>query len=98
MKKWLLAAVVAMAMSLGSVPAHARKACDELKQEIAARIDAKGVKGYTLEIIAADAVDRDKVVGSCAGGTQRITYRRGPTLGDESMAGRSGSEASATAL
>ena len=39
-----------------SVPAHAQaaKACEELKDEIAKKLDAKGVKGYTLEIVAKD--------------------------------------------
>lgn len=76
MKKWLLAISVALALATASVPAHARKACDELKSEIAAKIDARGVKAYTLDVVAADAVGDAKIVGSCDGGTQRITYRR----------------------
>jgi hypothetical protein len=60
-----------------SVPAEAaRKACDELKQEIAAKIEAKGVKSYTLDVVAVDAAAPGKVVGSCDGGTQRIVYQR----------------------
>ena len=36
-----------------ALPAEAaRKACDELKQEIAAKIDANGVKSYSLDVIA----------------------------------------------
>ena len=45
--------------------------------EIAAKLDAKGVKNYTLTIVAVGEVkDTDKVVGSCDGGTKRITYTK----------------------
>lgn len=53
----------------------AGKPCEELKAEIAAKLDAKGVSGYTLEII--DKGDpAGKVVGSCEGGTKEIVYSR----------------------
>ena len=52
------------------------KNCEELKSEIAAKLDAKGVKNYTLEIVPADSVKDEKVVGSCEGGTKRIVYKR----------------------
>jgi hypothetical protein len=50
--------------------------CADLKQEIEAKLTAKGVKGYTLEIVAADQVQDQKVVGSCEGGKKKITYTR----------------------
>jgi len=55
------------ALSLLVVPAAfaAGKPCEELKAEIAAKLDAKGVKGYTLEAVANDAVGDAKVIGSC---------------------------------
>jgi hypothetical protein len=61
-----------------SVPAHAQaaKACEELKGEIATKLDAKGVKGYTLEIVAKDKDAEGKVVGTCDGGTKKILYNR----------------------
>lgn len=77
MKKLILITLTIAAIAAAQ-PAEARKACDELKQEIAAKIDANGVKTYTLEIVAADAVGDAKVVGSCDGGAQKITYRREP--------------------
>jgi Protein of unknown function (DUF1161) len=55
---------------------HAAKPCEELKSEISAKIDAAGVKSYTLEIVATDKVGESKVVGSCEGGTKKITYSR----------------------
>ena len=58
--------------------AQGAKACEELKTEIAAKLDAKGVKGYTLDIVAKDADAGDaKVVGTCEGGTKKILYKRG---------------------
>ena len=39
--------------------AQGPKACEDLKSEIAAKLDAKGVKSYSLDIVAknADAAD-----------------------------------------
>jgi hypothetical protein len=61
-----------------SVPAHgqAAKPCEELKDEITKKLDAKGVKGYTLEIVAKDKDAEGKVVGTCDGGTKKIIYNR----------------------
>ncbi|MGB9466573.1 MAG: DUF1161 domain-containing protein [Candidatus Acidiferrum sp.] len=76
MKKWLAIAAVLFVPACGY--AQGAKPCEELKSEIAAKLDAKGVKGYSLEIVAkdADAVD-GKVVGTCEGGTKKIVYKRG---------------------
>ena len=58
--------------------AQGTKPCEELKSEIAAKLDAKGVKGYSLEIVAKDADAADgKVVGTCEGGTKKIVYKKG---------------------
>jgi hypothetical protein len=65
------------ALSLFSIQqAHAAKDCEELKGEIAAKIEANGVKAYTLEIVPNDKVGDATVVGSCGGGTMKITYVR----------------------
>jgi hypothetical protein len=78
MKPKLLAAT--MLLVLGSLPAFAQevaKSCDELKTEIAAKIEANGVKSYDLTITKNDEVKtEDKVVGSCGGGTMKIVYLR----------------------
>ena len=52
------------------------KSCEELKGEIDANLKAKGVKGYTLDIIPADQIKDQKVIGSCEGGKKKITYDR----------------------
>jgi Protein of unknown function (DUF1161) len=58
--------------------AQAAKTCEDLKTEIAAKLDAKGVKSYTLDIVAKDdTATEGKVVGTCGGGTKKIMYKRG---------------------
>ncbi len=74
--KGLIAVVVLLLFV--SAPAFAqRKDCEELKAEIDAKIQANGVKNYTLEIVPNDQVKDGKVVGSCDGGTKKIIYKRG---------------------
>jgi hypothetical protein len=68
-----------LAALLFCVPAMAqqvRKPCEELKSEIDAKLQAKGVQNYTLEIVPAADVGDGKVVGSCNGGQDRIVYTR----------------------
>ena len=72
MKKIIVLCVLGL---IGS-PAFAGKDCEELKSEIAAKLDAKGVSGYTLEIVAVEDVKEEKVVGSCEGGAKKITYKK----------------------
>ena len=77
MRRVLFALLLVAPLSQG-VSFAQRKACEELKMEIAAKLDAKGVKNYTLNIIAAAEVkETDKVVGSCDGNAKRIVYTRG---------------------
>lgn len=56
--------------------AHAAKACEELKSDIATKLDGKGVKGYELTIVETDKAGEAKVVGSCDGGKQKIVYTK----------------------
>jgi hypothetical protein len=69
----ILAAVLALAASSTFA---AGKPCEELKTEIAAKLDAKNVTGYTLDIVDADKAGDAKVVGSCEGGAKKITYTK----------------------
>ena len=73
MKKLVIVAVLLMLAS----PAFAKKACEELKSEIDAKIQANGVKSYSLEIVPNEDVKDGKVIGTCDGGTKKIIYRRG---------------------
>ena len=77
MKIFLVVAGVLLVPACGYAQAAA-KPCEELKTEIAAKLDAKGVKGYSLDIVAKDADAPDgKVVGTCEGGTKKIVYKKG---------------------
>lgn len=80
MKKLLLIALfTALISSLSTADAaDARKDCAELQTEIAAKLEAKGVRHYRLEIVAPEALGEARQVGSCNGGTQRIAYARLP--------------------
>jgi Protein of unknown function (DUF1161) len=71
----LIAAVLVLGLS-GSAWAQV-KPCEELKSEIEAKLKAKGVAKYSLDIVAAaDAKGDGQVVGSCEGGSKRIVYKR----------------------
>ena len=71
-------AVLFSSLSLLSLPVFSfGKSCEELKSEIDAKLQAKGVQAYTLDIVTADEAGDAKVVGSCKNGTERIIYTRG---------------------
>ncbi|HTP69106.1 MAG TPA: DUF1161 domain-containing protein [Dongiaceae bacterium] len=63
--------------------AQAAKPCEELKSEITKKIEANGVKSYTLDIVAKDQDADGKVVGTCDGGTKKIVYKRGEAAATE---------------
>ena len=68
---------VAAALALGTASSFAAgKPCEELKSQIAAKLDAKNITGYTLDIVAADKTGDAKVVGTCDGGARKITYTK----------------------
>ena len=75
MKRIILSLVSVAAFGCTSAFAEI-KSCEELKAEIEAKLKAKGVVGYTLEIIPADQVKDQTIVGSCEGGTKKISYSR----------------------
>lgn len=78
-------------MTLVTLPAMADiLPCDTLKARVDAKLQAKGVQTYTLEIepiagaassaasaVAATNVKKGKQVGTCDGGTKRLIYTRG---------------------
>lgn len=74
-----LAAVAVLLFVAASGFGQAAKPCEELKGEIAKKIEANKVTSYSLEIVATKDVKEGegKVVGSCDGGTKKIVYRRG---------------------
>jgi len=62
-----------------SLTSYAAKPCQDLKDEIARKLDEKGIKFYSLEIVPSEKVkDEAKVVGSCDGGKKKVLYSRTP--------------------
>ncbi len=59
------------------------KPCEELKAEIAKKLDANNVKSYSLDIVDKTKDAEGKVVGSCDGGTKKIVYTRTPAPAKE---------------
>jgi hypothetical protein len=61
-----------------SVCGQGPKPCEELKAEIAKKIEAHNVKFYSLEIVPSEKAKEveGRVVGSCQGGTKKIVYRK----------------------
>lgn len=74
--KSILLLLTACAAFLTPAVQAAPKPCDELKAEIAAKLDEKGVKGYEITAVENDKVGDAKVIGSCEGGTKKLTYMR----------------------
>jgi Protein of unknown function (DUF1161) len=62
---------------LCSVAFASVKPCGELKAEIESKLKEKGVQGYTLDVVPAGQAKDQKVIGSCDGGSKKITYSRG---------------------
>ncbi len=69
----------AMAVSAQSGP----KNCDELKDEIAKKIEANGGTNPTLTIVDKGKEGDGKVVGTCGGGTKSILYTKGAVAAPE---------------
>ncbi|EJM12715.1 Protein of unknown function (DUF1161) [Pseudomonas sp. GM18] len=74
MKKFILAIGL---LSLAGTAFAQVKSCEELKAEIAAKLDAKGVSNYSLEIVDKGTAAGGKVVGKCEKGSKVIVYKQG---------------------
>ncbi|MFA6229146.1 MAG: DUF1161 domain-containing protein [Rhodanobacter sp.] len=65
------------ALLLLALPLLAHASCDSVKSSIDAKLKAKGLSGYTLDVVPADqAADKGKEVGQCEG-SKKIVYTRG---------------------
>jgi hypothetical protein len=80
MKTWTVAAALLFVGTYGiaqSAQTTARRPCEDLKAEIAKKLDDKGVVGYSLDVVDKGKEGDGKVVGGCDGGTKSILYSRG---------------------
>jgi hypothetical protein len=74
MRKFIVAVAL---LSIAGTALAAGKPCEELKAEIAAKLDAKGIANYSLEIVDKGTAADGKVVGSCEKGSKVIVYKQG---------------------
>jgi len=76
------------------VMAHA--SCDDVKSSIDAKIKAKGVSDYKLDVVSGDQADANgKVVGQCEG-DKKIVYTRGEGSSSDSSSSDSSSSDSSS--
>jgi hypothetical protein len=72
-----LARGLCWALWLGLAAGAQAKTCEEVKDDIALSMDAAGLNGYSLQIVAGSTpLAGAKVVGRCEGGARKIVYRR----------------------
>jgi hypothetical protein len=76
MMKMSMKVLAGLAFVLSASVSAEIKSCDTLKAEIDAKLQAKGVTNYVLEVVDTSAIKDEKVIGSCDGGTKKITYRK----------------------
>ncbi len=92
MKTWTVAAALLFlgASCFGQTAPAAptvRKPCEDLKAEIAKKLDDKGVVGYSLDIVDKGKEGDGKIVGGCDGGTKSIVYSRNGAASQKPAAG-----------
>lgn len=72
---------VAVLFGAGFCASAQAKPCEDLKTEIARKLDAKGVTGYSLNVVDKGKEADAKVVGTCGGGTKSIVYEKAAPAG-----------------
>jgi hypothetical protein len=81
----IMGSLLIVAALLICAPVFAQiKPCEELKTEIEGKLKDKGVVNFSLEIVPADQIKDQKVVGSCDGGKSKITYSKDGANKEES--------------
>lgn len=68
--------ILTLVATPATVQAHKRN-CDELRAQIDAKLQSRGVTGYSLDIVEAADTGSASIVGTCDGGSHRIVYARG---------------------
>ena len=77
MKSVIMTTAFTLSLCAVAIPALARTSCEDVKARIEAKIQAKGVKAFTLTIVPKDEKTDLRVVGTCDGDTKKIIYKRG---------------------
>ena len=94
---YTLCTVQAASMVLAAGALAQSNACDQLKAVLAARIDASGVRGYSLDVVpgSAPVPPGAKAIGTCEAGASKVLYRRWGAA--KASSGAAGAVAPATA-
>ncbi|HEX7816063.1 DUF1161 domain-containing protein [Dyella sp.] len=81
-----------VALVLIALPLLAHASCDTVKSDIDAKLKAKNLDNYSLDVVSADQADSSggKVVGHC-GGTKAIVYTRGQSKASSDDSGKASS-------
>ena len=69
---------IALLMVAAIPTAALARDCNEVKAEIDAKIKAKGVMNYVLQIVNGPDVKDGQIVGNCEAGAKRIIYFKEP--------------------
>ena len=77
MKSAIVSTVLALSAVAFSSTALAKTSCEDVKAQIEAKIQGKGVKAFTLTVVPKDEKTDLRVVGTCDGGAKKIIYKRG---------------------
>ena len=77
MKVQMVVAALLLSCAYATAQEPVRKPCEDLKAEIAKKLEAKGVTSYSLDVMDKGKESEGKVVGSCDGGTKSLVYKRG---------------------
>ena len=76
MKKIMRYASIVFAFLATTTAFAAGLPCEELKAKIAKKIEDKGVKNYQLNVVDKNLETTNRIVGTCEGGSKKITYER----------------------
>jgi len=71
--------IQSIAFFLALVPAITWGSCDAVKASIDAKLKAKNLSGYSLDVRDVSNPGEGKVVGNCNAGKNVIVYKRAPT-------------------
>jgi hypothetical protein len=91
-----LAIVPVVSLVLAASPPAQASACDDYKAVLAARFESAGVRGYSLEVVPANAPvpPGAKVIATCEGGARKFLYRRWAAAGASTGAANAAAAAS----
>lgn len=73
MKKYILASSLIL---ISATSWAAKTSCEEIKSKIETKLEGKGIKNYSLQVVAKDTETKNRVVGSCEGDSKKIIYTK----------------------